>query len=136
MVSPRTYLKQLAGEWKGSGTASMQGQAFPLTAHWKNDLVAASYALRCEIRIIGFPGAEEFVEVDQIGYDDYEQQFHMGSVCTFGETHDLRGNWQDDRLLVKDDRMSFEVRVVSPEQLKVHVVNAGGGPVFDMDFEK
>ena len=136
MVSPRTYLKQLAGEWEGSGTVTLQGQPFPLKARWKNELVAASYGLRCEIRIIGFPGAEEFIDVEQIGYDDSEQQFHMGTLCTFGESHDLRGDWQDDRLLVKDDRESFEVRVVSPEQLKVRVVNAGGGPVFDMDLEK
>jgi hypothetical protein len=114
----------------------MQGQAFPLTAHWKNELVAAGYGLRCEIRMIGFPGAEEFIDVEQIGYDDYEQQFHVGTLCTFGETHDLRGDWQDDRLLAKDDRESFEVRVVSPQQLKIHVVNAGDGPVFDIDLEK
>ena len=136
MVSPRTYLKQLAGEWKGSGTVTVQGQAFPLKAHWKNELVAASYGLRCEIRMIGFPGAEEFIDVEQIGYDDYEQQFYVGTLCTFGEAHDLRGDWQDDQLLVKDDRESFEVRVVSPEHLKVYIENAGGGPVFDMDFEK
>src|SRR5262249_3028034 len=103
MVSPRTYLKQLAGEWKGNGTVTMQGQTFPLTAVWKNELVAASYGLRCEIRMIGFPGAEEFIDVEQIGYDDYEQQFHVGTLCTFGETHDLRGIWQSDRLLVQDD---------------------------------
>jgi hypothetical protein len=41
-----------------------------------------------------------------------------------------------DQLLVKDDRESLAIRVVSPEQLKVRVVNAGGGPVFDIDFEK
>jgi hypothetical protein len=136
MASPRTYLRQLAGEWKGSGSVTIQGQTVPLTAHWKNELVAAGYGLRCEIRIIGFPGAEEFAEVDQIGYDDYEQQFHLGSVCTFGETHDLRGEWQDDRLLVKDDRESFEARVVSPKRIKVRVVNAVGGPAFDLDFEQ
>jgi hypothetical protein len=136
MVSPRTYLKQLAGEWKGSGTVTVQGQAFPLKARWKNELVAASYGLRCEIRMIGFPGAEEFIDVEQIGYDDYEQQFHVGTLCTFGEAHDLRGDWQGDQLLVKDDRESLAIRVVSPEHLKVHVENAGGGPVFDIDFEK
>lgn len=136
MVSPRTYLKQLAGEWKGSGTVTLQGQALPLKARWKNELVAASYGLRCEVRMIGYPGTEEFIEVSQIGYDDYEQQFHMGTLCIFGETHDLRGDWQGDQLLVKDDRMSFAVCVVSPEQLKVHVVNASGRPVFDIDFEK
>lgn len=136
MVSPRTYVQQLAGEWKGSGTVTLQGQAFPLTARWKNELVAAGYGLRCEVRMIGYPGTEEFIEVEQIGYDNFEQQFHMGTICIFGETHDLRGDWQDNQLLLKDDRMSFGIRVVSPEQLKVHVVNTGGGPVFDMDFEK
>ena len=136
MVSPRTYLKQLAGEWNGSGIVTMQGQTFPLKARWKNELVAAGYGLHCEVRMIGYPGTEEFIEVEQIGYDDYEQQFHMATVCIFGETHDLRGDWQDNRFLVKDDRMSFEIRMVSPEKLKVHVENAGGGPVFDMDFEK
>jgi hypothetical protein len=137
MVSPRTHLKELAGEWKGSGTVTLQGQPFPLKAHWQNELVVAGYGLRCEVRIIGFPGTEEFIEVEQIGYDDYEQQFHMGTLCIFGETRDLRGDWQDNQLLVKDDRgESFAIRVVSPEKLKVHVVNAGGGPVFDMDFEK
>ena len=136
MVSPRTYLKQLAGEWKGNGTVTMQGQTFPLQARWKNELVAASYGLRCEIRMIGFPGTEEFIDVQQMGYDDYEQQFHVGTLCTFGESHDLRGVWQGDQLLVKDDRESFSVRVISPEKLKVHVENAGGGPVFDVDFEK
>ena len=136
MVSPRTHLKQLAGEWKGNGTLTLQGQAFPLRARWKNELVAAGYGLRCEVRMIGYPGTEEFIEVEQIGYDDYEQQFHMGTLCIFGELHDLRGDWQGDQLLVKDDRESFEIRVVSPQQLKVHVVNVGGGPVFDMDFEK
>ncbi len=136
MVSPRTHLKKLAGEWKGSGTVTLQGQPFPLKARWKNELVAAAYGLRCEVRMIGYPGTEEFIEVEQIGYDDYEQQFHMGTLCIFGEAHDLRGDWQDNQLLMKDDRESFEIRVVSPEQLKVHVVNAGGGPVFDMDFEK
>ena len=136
MVSQRIHLKKLAGEWKGSGTITLQGQAFSLGAHWKNELVAAGYGLRCEIRMIGVPGAEEFIDVEQIGYDDYEQQFHMGTNCTFGETHDLQGDWQDNQLLVKDDRMSFEVQVVSPEHLKVHVENAGNGPVFDIDFEK
>lgn len=136
MAAPRIHLKKLAGEWKGSGTVTLQGQPFPLKARWKNELVAAGYGLRCEVRMTGVPGTEEFVEVDQIGYDDYEQQFHMGSVCNFGETHDLRGDWQDNQLLVKDDRMSFAVRVIAPEKLAVHVENAGGGPVFDIDFEK
>lgn len=114
----------------------MQGQTFPLQAQWKNELVAASYGLRCEIRMIGFPGAEEFIDVQQMGYDDYEQQFHVGTLCTFGESHDLRGDWLGDQLLVKDDRESFAVRVISLGKLKVHVENAGGGPVFDIDFEK
>ena len=38
--------------------------------------------------------------------------------------------------MVKDDRECLEVRVVSPDKLKVHVENAGGGPVFDVNFEK
>jgi hypothetical protein len=136
MVSPRIHLKELAGEWKGGGTVTLQGQAFPLKARWYNELVAGSYGLRCEARMIGYPGTEEFIEVELIGYDDYEQQFHMSSVCIFGETHDLRGDWQDDQLLVKDDRMSFAIRCISPNQLKVYVVNYGGGPVFEMEFEK
>lgn len=136
MISPRTHLKKLAGEWIGSGTMTVHGEAFPVKARWKNELVAAGYALRCELRTTGIPGAEEFVDVEQIGYDDYEQQFHAGTVCTFAETHDLRGDWQDGRLLVQDDRECLEIRMVSPEKLKVHVVNAGGGPVFDIDFEK
>ena len=136
MVSPRVHLKKLVGDWQGNGTVVMQGQSFPLKARWKIELVAASYGLRCEIRFIGFPGAEEFIEDSQIGYDDYEQQFHMGTLCNFGETHDLRGDWQNDQLQVRDDRMSLEARVISANQLKVRVVNAGGGPAFDMDFEK
>jgi len=136
MVSPRTHLKKLVGEWKGSGTMTAHGEPFPIKARWNNELVAAGYGLRCEVRMTGVPGAEEFIDVEQIGYDDYEQQFHMGTLCTFGESHDLRGDWQNDELLVKDDRESFEVSMVSPEKLKVHVENAGGGPVFDIDFEK
>ena len=31
--------------------------------------------------------------------------------------------------------MSYEIRVISLEHLKVRVMNAGGGQVFDMDFE-
>jgi hypothetical protein len=73
---------------------------------------------------------------DNCLYHDYEQQFHVGTLCTFGESHDLRGEWQGDQLLVKDDRESLSVRVISPEKLKVHVENAGGGPVFDVEFEK
>ena len=136
MTSPRTHLKKLVGEWKGNGTMTVHGDSLPITGRWHNELIAASYGVLCQVRLTGIPGAEEFVECDQIGYDDLEQQFHMGSVCNFGETHDLRGDWQDEQLLVKDDRMSYEIRVVSPEHLKVRVVNAGGGPVFDMDFEK
>ncbi|HEX8033094.1 MAG TPA: hypothetical protein VF510_04570 [Ktedonobacterales bacterium] len=136
MVSQRTHLKKLAGEWKGSGTMTALGEAYPVRARWKNDLVAAGYALRCEMRMTGVPGAEEFVDVEQIGYDDYEQQFHAGTACIFGETHDLRGEWQDETLMVSDDRENLAVRVISPEQLNVHVENAGGGPVFDLDFEK
>jgi hypothetical protein len=136
MISPRTHLKKLVGEWKGSGTLTAHGETFPVKARWKNELAASGYALRCEMRMTGVPGAEEFVDVEQIGYDDYEQQFHAGTSCTFGETHDMRGDWQDDQLLVKDDRESLAIRVVSPDTLKVHVENAGGGPVFDIDFEK
>jgi hypothetical protein len=136
MISARIHLKKLVGEWHGSGTMTAHGEIFPVKARWKNELGVAGYALRCEVRMTGVPGAEEFVEVEQIGYDDYEQQFHMGTSCIFGETHDLRGEWQDETLLVQDDRERFEIHVLSPEQLKVHVVNAGGGPVFDMDFEK
>ena len=136
MISPRTYLKQLAGEWKGSGTMTVHGESFPVRGLWRNELVAAGYTLRCELRMTGVPGAEEFIDVEQIGYDDYEQQFHAGTSCTFGETHDLRGDWQNGQLLVKDDRESLDIRIVSPERLHVHVVNAGGGPVFDIDFEK
>jgi hypothetical protein len=136
MISPRTHFKKLVGEWKGSGTMTAHGEAFPVKARWRNELVAAGYALRCEMRMAGVPGAEEFIDVEQIGYDDYEQQFHAGTSCTFGETHDMRGDWQDEMLMVKDDRESLEIRVVSPDKLKVHVENAGGGPVFDVDFEK
>lgn len=136
MISPRTHLKKLAGAWTGSGTMTAHGEVFPVKARWKNELIAAGYALRCELRMTGVQGAEEFVDVEQIGYDDYEQQFHAGTVCTFAETHDLRGEWQDERLLVQDDRERLEIRVISPEHLKVHVVNAGGGPVFDIDFTK
>ncbi len=136
MTSPRTHLKKLVGEWKGSGTMTVPGDSLPITGRWHNELIAASYGVLCQVRLTGIPGVEEFVEFDQIGYDDLEQQFHMGSVCNFGETHDLRGDWQDDRLLVQDDRMSYEIRVVSTEHLKVRVVNTGDGPVFDVDFEK
>ncbi|MGZ3637522.1 MAG: hypothetical protein ACXWQR_08950 [Ktedonobacterales bacterium] len=136
MVSQRTQLKKLAGEWKGSGIMTALGEAYPVRARWKNELVAAGYALRCELRMTGVPGAEEFVDVEQIGFDDYEQQFHAGTVCIFGETHDLRGGWQDELLMVSDDRESLAVRVIAPERLNVHVENAGGGPVFDIDFER
>ena len=53
-------------------------------------------------------------------------------------TAGLKKSWLNSNAfaLMKDDRESFEVRVISPEKLKVHVVNAGGGPVFDIDFEK
>jgi hypothetical protein len=136
MISPRTHLKKLVGNWKGSGTMTAHGEAFPVHARWNNEAVAAGYAVRCELRMTGVPGAEEFVDVEQIGYDDYEQQFHAGTACNFAETHDLRGDWHDETLLVKDDRESLEIRVISPEKLHVHVINAGGGPVFDLDFEK
>ena len=136
MISHRTHLKKLVGEWNGSGTMTAHGEMFPVKARWKNVLAASGYALRCEMRMTGVPGAEEFVDVEQIGYDDYEQQFHAGTSCTFGETHDMRGDWQEDMLMVKDDRESLEIRVVSLDKLKVHVENAGGGPVFDVDFEK
>jgi hypothetical protein len=112
------------------------GEAFPVKARWTNELLAAGYALRCELHVTGVSGAEEFVEMEQIGYDDYERQFHVGTICTFAETHDLRGDWQDERLLVQDDRERLEIRMISPAKLEVHVVNAGGGPVFDVDFEK
>lgn len=136
MPSPRVHLKKLAGEWQGSGTMTAHGETFPVTARWKNELVAGGYALRCELRITGVPGTEEFVEVEQIGYDDYEQQFRAGTACIFGEAHDLRGDWRDETLLVKDDRESFAVRVVSPVRLEVHVENAGGGPVWDVEFAR
>ena len=136
MISPRTHLKKLVGDWKGSGTMTAHGGTFPVKARWNNELIASGYALCCELRMTGVPGTEEFVDVQQIGYDDYEQQFHAGTACIFAETHDLRGEWQDERLLVQDDRERMEIRVISPEKLKVHVVNAGGGPVFDVDFEK
>jgi hypothetical protein len=136
MVSPRTHLNKLVGEWEGSGTMTAHGEAFPVKARWHSELIAAGYALRCELRMTGVPGAEEFVDVQQIGYDDYEQQFHAGTVCIFAETHDLRGDWQDERLLVQDDRERMEIRVLSPQSLKVHVVNVGGGPEFDVDFAK
>lgn len=136
MASPRLQLKKLVGEWKGRGTVRVHGETFPIQARWTNELVAAGFGLRCEARMTGFPGAEEFVEVEQIGYDDYEQQFHMSSVCIFGETHDMRGDWQDEALLVKDDREAFHVKLASPEKLQVHVENAGGGPVWDLDFER
>ncbi|HEX5414846.1 MAG TPA: hypothetical protein VFZ25_04210 [Chloroflexota bacterium] len=136
MASPRIELKKLAGEWKGRGIMVAQGATFPIRARWQNELVAAGYGLRCEIRILGIPGAEEFVDVEQIGYDDLEQQFHMGTICTAGETHDLRGDWKNDVLKVRDDRMDFQVSVVSPDKLQVRVENAGGGPVFDLAFEK
>lgn len=112
------------------------GEAYPVRARWKNELVAGGYALRCELRMTGVPGAEEFVEVEQIGFDDYEQQFHAGTVCIFGETHDMRGEWHDETLMVSDDRESFTISVISPEKLDVHVENTGGGPVFDIAFEK
>jgi hypothetical protein len=136
MASPRTELKKLAGEWKGRGTMVAQGATFPIQAHWQNELVAAGYGLRCEIRMLGIPGAEEFIDVEQIGYDDLEQQFHVGTICTAGETHDLRGDWQNDTLTAKDDRESFQVTIISPDKLQVHVENAGGGPVFDLAFER
>ena len=136
MVSARTQLKKLVGDWQGSGTMTAHGESFPVKARWKTELAAVGFALRCEVRITGVPGTEEFVEVEQIGYDDYEQRFHMGTSCSFGETHDLRGEWQGDQLLVNDDRLSFEIRTVSAAKLDVKVVNAGDGPVFAIDFER
>jgi len=50
-----------------------------------------------------------------------EEQFDAGTVCIFGETHDLRGEWQDETLLVSDDRESLAVRIISPEKINVHV---------------
>src|SRR3954447_17347403 len=124
MISQRTHLKKLVGEWNGRGTMTAHSETFPVKARWKNELAASGYALRCELRMTGVPGAEEFVDVEQIGYDDYEQQFHAGTVCIFGEAHDLRGEWQDETLMVSDDRESLAVRVISPERLDVHVENA------------
>jgi hypothetical protein len=79
---------------------------------------------------------EHFVDVEHFGYDDADQQVHAGTVCNSGETHHLSGAWSGDTLFVEDDREGFELTQVSPSQIAVHVVNKGGGPVFDLTFTR
>ena len=47
MTSPRTHLKKLVGEWKGNGTMTVHGDSLPITGHWHNELIAASYGVLC-----------------------------------------------------------------------------------------
>jgi len=59
MTSPRTHLKKLVGEWKGSGTMTVHGDALPITGHWHNEMIAASYGVLCQVRLTGIPGVED-----------------------------------------------------------------------------
>src|SRR3954466_591284 len=127
-VPQRKRLQDLAGEWQGSGTMAAAGSSFPLTAHWSCKPSAAGYGLICEIHIAGIPGMEHFVDVEQFGFDDANQQLHARTVCNAGEAHRLSGGWSGDALRVEDDRESFAIQLVSEAELKVQVVNKGGGP--------
>jgi hypothetical protein len=136
MIGPRRRLLDLAGEWQGNGTVEVAGGTFPVTGRWICEAAAAHYALRCEMSIAGVPGLEYMVDIEQFGYDDAAQQVFAGTVCNVGEAHHLTGGWDADQLLVEDSRFSLEVRIVSPAELALHVVNKGGGPVFDLALQR
>src|SRR5436190_18673406 len=135
-ISQRKRLLELVGEWQGSGTMAAAGSSFPLTAHWSCKPSAAGYGLIGEVHIAGIPGMEHFVDVEQFGFDDADQQVHAGTVCNAGEAHHLSGGWTGDTLSVEDDRESFSVQLVSETELKLQVVNKGGGPVFDLTLQR
>ena len=135
-ISQRKRLLDLAGEWQGSGSVAAAGSSFPLTAHWSCRPSAAGYGLLGEIHIAGVPGMEQFVDVEHFGYDDADRMVHAGTVCNAGEAHHLSGAWSGDTLRVEDDRESFELALVSPTELRVQVVNKGGGPVFDLTLTR
>jgi hypothetical protein len=136
VIPQRKRLLELAGEWQGSGTMAVAGGSFPLTAHWSCKPNVTGYGLLCEVHIAGVPGMEHFVDVEQFGFDDADQQIHAGTVCNTGEAHHLSGAWSGDVLTVEDDREHFEVRLVSETEIAVQVVNKGGGPVFDLTFQR
>ena len=135
-MQPRARLQEFAGEWKGAGKMEAAGATFPLTGRWLCEPVAAGFGIRCEMQIAGIPGMEHMIDVELFGYDDADQQIHAATVCNANETHQLSGGWLGDTLTVEDGRESLAVRIVSPSQIEVHVVNKGGGPVFDLTMER
>jgi len=133
---PRKRLQDLVGEWKGTGTVAIAGEQFPITVRWSFESIAAGYGVRAQAEIAGIPGMEHFVDVEQFGYDDADQQIHAGTVCNAGEVHHMVGGWFDDNLRVEDTRELLEVRLIAPDELQLHVVNKGGGPVFDVALQR
>ncbi|HXH07100.1 MAG TPA: hypothetical protein VNI83_10965 [Vicinamibacterales bacterium] len=135
-ASRRKRLQALVGEWRGTGTVAVAGERFPITVRWSCESIAAGYSVRAQAEIAGIPGMEHFMDVEQFGYDDADPKIHAGTVCNAGEVHHLVGGWFDDGLRVEDTREHLEVRLIAPDALQLHVVNKGGGPVFDVALQR
>ena len=136
LISPRKRLQDLTGEWKGAGTMDVAGDSFPVTARWLCESSSAGFGLRGDMQLAGVPGMEYMTDIEQFGYDDADQLVHAGTVCNSSEAHALKGNWSGNNLRVEDSRVSYELSLVSSNELQFHVVNHGGGPVFDLTLHR
>jgi hypothetical protein len=135
-ISPRLATAKMAGNWKGTGTMTAAGNKNAVSANWTCVSGVAGFGVRCDMHMTGIPGMEEFVENEQIGYDNSEEQVHMGTVCNGGEAHDLKGAWNGTKLRLADSRETFELHLVSANEMQLRVTNLGGGPVFDVRLQK
>jgi len=93
-------LQRLVGTWKGTATITMGKDVVKATARMQCERAAGGLGIRCTDRF-DIPGMGVYEESDIMGYDPGDRLVHWFSVTSMGETHDHKGSWDGDTLVLQ-----------------------------------
>jgi hypothetical protein len=88
------------GNWEGQGTMTMAGQQpQKITVSHKNTIMPGKWGILTAERFEA-PGMSPYIATDMMGYDAGSDMVHLYTVSNYGDTHDHKGRWVDDKHLM------------------------------------
>jgi hypothetical protein len=88
------------GNWQGQGTMTEAGQPPKnITVSHKTAIMPCKWGMLIDERMT-LPGMTPYIASDMMGYDAGGDMVHLYTVSNYGDTHDHKGKWVDDKHLM------------------------------------
>jgi hypothetical protein len=88
------------GNWEGQGTMTQAGQQpLKINVSHKTTIIPGGWGTLTDERM-EISGMPAYMGNDMMGYDTGSDMFHLFTVSNYGDTHDHKGKWVDDKHLM------------------------------------